>query len=132
MRNGELLLDTDVAIASFRQDPGVQQVLHGAERVLIPVIVVGELLAGALQGGQTQRETARIGALLAASQVVGCDLETARHYAAVRDELRQQGRPIPQNDVWIAALARQHGLILATRDHHFDAIPGLRTEPCRN
>jgi tRNA(fMet)-specific endonuclease VapC len=132
MKHGEMLLDSDVVIAAFRQDPGAQKALRDATRVLIPVIVLGELLAGARKGGQVERETRRIDDLIAAGQVLGCDLETAHHYAAVRDELRLQGRPIPDNDVWIAALARQHGLTLASRDNHFAGIEGLRVEPCRN
>jgi tRNA(fMet)-specific endonuclease VapC len=132
MTNGELLLDTNLAIAFFRQDAGVQQALRGASRVLVPVIVIGELLAGALQGGQPEREQARIVALIALAEVIGCDLETARQYAQVRDELRRQGRPIPQNDTWIAALARQHSVTLASRDSHFDSVPGLRRVPCLN
>lgn len=132
MTHGELLLDTDLAIAFFRQDAGVQQALKGAARVLVPVIVIGELLAGALHGGQPERERARVAALIALAEVVGCDQETARHYAEVRDELRRQGKPIPQNDTWIAALARQHGVTLASRDRHFDWVPGLRRVPCLN
>lgn len=132
MRDGELLLDSNVAIALFRHDTGVQQALWAAQRIFIPVIVVGELLSGALKGGQAHQERARIHALLASGQVLDCDLETAEHYAQVKDELRRRGRPIPENDVWIAALARQHGLTLASRDGHFDEVRGLRREPCRN
>ena len=131
MKNGELLLDTNVVIASFRQDSGAQQALYEAKRLLIPVVVVGELIAGALQGGQAEREMARIEALLADGVVLGCDLETAHHYGAVKTHLRRQGHPIPENDVWIAALARQHDVVVASRDNHFDAVPGLRREPCR-
>lgn len=132
MTSGELLLDTDLAIAFFRQDAGVQQALSSASRVLVPVIVIGELLAGVLQGGQPEREQARVVALLAMTEVIGCDLETARHYAQVRDELRRRGRPIPQNDTWIAALARQYRVPLASRDSHFDSVPGLKRMPCLN
>ncbi len=48
-------------------------------------------------------------------------------YAAIKDYLRREGTPIPTNDLWIAASTLQHGLILATRDEHFDAIEGLAT-----
>ena len=132
MGDGELLLDSDVAIALFRQDSSVQQALRAAERIFVPVIVVGELLAGALKSGQAQRERARVEALLVSGQVLDCDLETAEHYAQVKDELRRRGKPIPENDLWIAALARQHELTLASRDGHFVEVHGLRREPCRN
>lgn len=93
--------------------------------------MVGELF-GALQARQTERERARIEALPTRGEVLECDLNTAAHYAEVKDELRRQGRPIPENDLWIAALARQHDVTLASRDSHFDAVAGVRRVPCRN
>jgi len=54
------------------------------------------------------------------------DLETARHYAEVNQNLRRRGTPIPTNDIWIAALALQHDLTLDTRDKHFQHVPGLK------
>lgn len=124
MTHGELLLDTNIVVASFRDDPAARRAILEAEHILIPIMVVGELLIGALEGGQPERERARIGGLLSASEVLVCDLKTAEHYAEVKDHLRRRGRPIPENDVWIAALARRHGLIVASRDHHFDGIEG--------
>lgn len=132
MKDGKLLLDTDIVIASFRRDPGAEQALYEAERLLIPVVVIGELIAGALQGWQTEREMARIDALLANGEVLDCDLETAHHYGEVRTHLRRKGRPIPENDIWIAALARQHDVPVASRDAHYDAVPGLTRDPCRD
>ena len=52
---------------------------------------------------------------------------TAVHYAAIRQELRDAGSPIPTNDVWIAALAREHRLAVLTRDRQFSAVAGIRT-----
>jgi predicted nucleic acid-binding protein len=52
--------------------------------------------------------------------------QTTHHYAAISVELRQAGKPIPTNDLWIAALCRQHGLPLLSRDRHFDAVPGIQ------
>jgi predicted nucleic acid-binding protein len=58
--------------------------------------------------------------------VLPVEAETARHYAALRHELKRRGRPIPSNDAWIAALAVEHGLPVVSRDGHFDAIEGVR------
>ena len=58
--------------------------------------------------------------------VLDVNSETARHYADVREELRRAKTPIPENDLWIAALARQHDLPVITRDAHFDNVPGIR------
>ncbi len=130
MRDGDLLLDTNIVVAFFRHDPGAEGAMQDAARILIPVIVVGELLFGALLGNQTERERARIEALLEKGEVLDCDQDTAEHYAEVRDELRRQGRPIPDNDVWIAALARQYRVTLASRDRHFDAVSGVQRVQC--
>jgi tRNA(fMet)-specific endonuclease VapC len=56
-----------------------------------------------------------------------CDLETARVYAGIRNALRLAGRPIPENDLWIASIALQHNLTLVARDKHFQEVPGLTT-----
>ena len=59
--------------------------------------------------------------------MLGCDTQTARHYGQVKNQLRVKGRPIPENDLWIAAVARQHALTLVTRDKHFSDIDDLPT-----
>ena len=60
--------------------------------------------------------------------MLACDASTARFYGEIKNRLRAQARPIPENDVWIAAIALQHGLVLATRDEHFAAVDGLACE----
>ncbi len=62
------------------------------------------------------------------TQLLPCDEQTARRYAELETTLRQQGMPIPPNDVWIAAVARQHNLTLATRDLHYQHIPEIDME----
>lgn len=64
-------------------------------------------------------------ALAAASAVLSCDAETAACYGELKASLRAKGTPIPENDLWIAALATQHGLTVASRDEYFDVVPGL-------
>lgn len=59
---------------------------------------------------------------------LACDAETAQHYGRIKQGLRRRGRPIPENDLWIAATALQHQLVLVTRDDHFYLIEGLATE----
>ena len=70
----------------------------------------------------------RIRTITSLCTVLGCDWGTAREYGRLKNEQRKKGRPIPENDFWIAATARQYGLILVTRDGHFDEIDGLSTE----
>ena len=57
--------------------------------------------------------------------VVALDVDTARLYGAIKNQLRRNGTPIPDNDIWIAALAQQHGAVIVTRDSHFDAVENL-------
>ena len=77
---------------------------------------------------QKSRERAisvSIAALIAVTRVLPVDHETSVHYAQIRTELKKAGRPIPSNDLWIAALSRQHRLPLMTQDRHLDAVRDL-------
>jgi len=60
--------------------------------------------------------------------ILGCDAETARRYGEIKFGLQQKGRPISENDIWIAAIAVQHELTLASRDGHFAEVEGLQVE----
>ena len=94
--------------------------------VFLCLPVVGELLFGAEKSTGSEPSQRR-----AADRAVPCytaGLATARVYAAIKAQLRSVGRPIPENDLWIAALARQHRLILTTRDDHFEGIEDLALE----
>jgi predicted nucleic acid-binding protein len=62
--------------------------------------------------------------LVGTCRVLSVDARTAEHYA-IRAELKKDGRPIPENDIWIAAIASQHAMPVLSRDHHFDAVGGL-------
>jgi len=107
----------------------VQQHLEGSAEVFVPAIVLGELHYGANKSARAAENCARIETFAAKSAVLRCDAGTARHYGKVKDGLRAKGRPIPENDVWIAASAIQHNLTLISRDSHFQEIDDLRFEP---
>lgn len=123
--NGRFLLDTSVIIAFFAGDARVRSGLDEAEEVFVPSIAVGELYYGARKSGQPDANLTRIDGLVLTNVVLGCDSETARYYGEIKNALRIKGRPLPENDIWIAALARQHDLTLVTRDAHFEQIAGL-------
>lgn len=126
--NGRFLLDTNVVIALFKGDAAVQENLAKASAVFIPAIVLGELYYGARKSGQAGKNLARIEEFLNTVAVLVCDAETARTYGLIKDCWRKKGRPIPENDLWIAAIAQQHDLVLVTRDEHFESIEGLKQE----
>ena len=99
--------------------------LAEADEVFVPSVAIGELLYGARLSARAAANVSQVEAFAAATAVLSCDGETARHYAEAKLRLRAKGRPIPENDLWIAAVALQHDLTLAVRDGHFREIEGL-------
>ncbi|TLY24206.1 MAG: type II toxin-antitoxin system VapC family toxin [Nitrospirae bacterium] len=126
--SGSVLLDTNIVIGLFAKDQAVLARLSESARVFIPSIVVGELYFGAYKSTQPKGNVHRIEELVAASAVLVCDATTAEYYGRIKKALRDKGRPLPENDIWIAALAQQHGLIVVSRDQHFKEIEGLPVE----
>lgn len=120
-----MILDTHAVSALFAGDAALLPLLTGAARLHLPVVVIGEYRYGLLRSRQRRALAGLLDTLIAESRVLALDLATAERYAEVRDELRRQGTPIPENDVWVAALARQHELPVVSRDEHFDQVPGL-------
>src|SRR5690349_2836081 len=116
---GRYLLDTNVVIALFADDASVKARLAAAAEVFVAATVLGELYFGAKKSGRPAANVAKVDQFAAANSVLPCDAATARHYSDVKDGLRLKGRPIPENDIWIAAVALQHGLTLVSRDAHF-------------
>ena len=122
------LLDTNIVIAFFANDKVVEEAVARVKPVSVPAIVLGELYSGARKSGRVEQNLTRIDEFAAGVKVLSCDIETARQYGVIRQALRVKGRPIPEHDVWIAAVAVQHDLTLVTRDAHFSNIDGLQVE----
>lgn len=120
---GRLLLDTNALVAMIGGDPPVVALVQDAEAVYVPAIVLGELYFGAFHSSRRTENIARVDAIARDRSVLSCDRTTARIYGEIKNDLRTRGRPIPENDLWIAAIASQHGLTLLTRDEHFREIP---------
>lgn len=123
---GRYLLDTNIVIALFAQDANVLKELQASREVFIPSIVLGELYYGARKSGRVAANVLRVNELAAKSAVLSCDVETAHHYGIVKNALRAKGTPLPENDIWIGAIAAQHHLIVVTRDAHFDEIEDVK------
>ena len=98
------------------------------DEVYTSVIVIGELLYGARHSANADRNLERVAELATSIVTLSCDVETADIYARLKQDLRSKGRPIPDNDLWIAATAAQYGLTLLYRDAHFDAIETIQRE----
>lgn len=126
--SGRYLLDTNIVIGLFANEPAVVQHLEDADEVLIPSIVMGELYYGAHKSSRVKENIAQLDDFASSTVVLGCDTQVARRYGEVKERLRQKGQPIPENDVWIAAIALQHDVTLITRDVHFSEVEGLKIE----
>lgn len=127
--DGKCLLDTNIIVALFKGDATVSDRVAAAAEILIASTVAGELYYGAYHSARVGPNLARVDAFVAGNTILPCDAATARQYGAIRQELAARGSPIPENDIWIAALARQHDLTLASRDGHFANVGSLRFEP---
>lgn len=122
-----VLLDTNMAIGLLGGERDVVEGIAQCEAVALCHIVLGELLCGAMRSVRVAHNLERVEALAATCPVLGTDDEVARWYGELKNALRTQGLPIPSNDLWVAAIAQRHSLVVATRDRRFEAIPGLET-----
>jgi len=124
--NGDsVALDANQAIAVLNDADDAGTWISQFANVFLPVPVVGELRFGALNSRRSDENLRRIELLISRCTVLDVNLSTTESYARVRLQLKRSGTPIPQNDVWIAAVCIQCGLPLATVDNHFDYIEGL-------
>lgn len=122
-------LDTNAYVAFKRNDPDVLAIVRTAPELLLSATVLGELLAGFAFGNREAANRRELAAFLGAAGVRVAPIaeSTADNYALIYGALRRRGKPIPTNDLWIAASALEHGAALLTFDAHFDAIDGLRS-----
>jgi tRNA(fMet)-specific endonuclease VapC len=121
-----MILDTNGLSSLAEGELRLEPILRKATQIAVPVIVLGEFRYGIRQSRERQRYEQWLVEYLPKFLVLGVDEQTTTSYAAVRGELKRAGTPIPSNDVWIAALCRQHSLPVLSRDRHFDLVTGLR------
>lgn len=127
MLPGDPLLDTNALIAWMGFDPALNRRFAGRD-IYASVVSIGELYFGACKSNLRSRNAAAIQRLLGYAELVRLDLPVAELYGDLKQQLRAAGKPIPDNDLWIAATAIEHHLVLVTRDKHFELIPGLAVE----
>lgn len=122
-----ILIDTNAYAAFKKNEPGAVNILSTAEYIGINIVVLGELLSGFKGGNKEVRNRKELEQLLDSPRVnlIQVDEETAEFYARVYWDLKRKGKPIPTNDLWVAASAMRHGLALFTYDEHFENIDGL-------
>ena len=120
-----MILDTNALSACAEHEPAALAVVALAERLAVPVIVLGEYRLGIAQSRRRAEYEHWLREWIATVTVLDIDEETTHYYGAIGRELKRSGKPIPANDLWIAALCRQHSLPLISRDRHFDVVKGL-------
>ena len=124
--SGDVLLDTSVVIPYFKGDAALRGNFLASPTLYLPQTVLGELYCGANLSRNPVRGVAQIQNFLNAVVVLSPGVATAESYGRIRAQLARAGTPIPENDIWIAALALEHQLPLAARDAHFDRVNGLQ------
>jgi tRNA(fMet)-specific endonuclease VapC len=122
----KIALDSN-AYSDFMRGRKWLDAVQQARKIILPLLVLGELRSGFVQGNRNTRNEADLERFINTPrvEVLLPDASTTRHYAALVAQLRKQGTPIPTNDLWIAALRLQHDLILCTSGEHFRHIPHL-------
>ena len=122
-----LLLDSNTYSDYMAGDSAVVSLIQDADEVLLSVVVIGEQLFGFRRGSRYEENLAQLRSFLSHPQVSMLPVgeTTADRYARILTSLRAKGRPIPTNDVWIAAHAMEAGADLVSRDRHFEHVDGI-------
>lgn len=121
-----MILDTNAFSAFAEGDEALLSRIEDSLQLFLPVIVLGEFRFGISVSRYRRTHEVWLRGVLDDFTVLPVLGSTTEWYAGVRRDLKDSGTPIPANDVWIAALCREHGLPVASRDRHFDCVPGLR------
>ncbi len=127
MAGSSYLLDTNIMVGILNQEAILKERLEGITAYL-PSIGVGELYYGAYKSLRVADNLKSIEAFIVDYPILACDQTTGDVYGKIKATLIVKGRPLPENDIWIAAIARQHDLTLVTRDDHFNEINDLKTD----
>lgn len=124
--SGNYILDTNIVIALFLQEKKVLEKIKYSQAIFIPAIVIGELCYGAYNSTKIKKNLTEIDNLSKDVMVLNCTADTAKLYGQIKSKLKIAGKPIPENDIWIAALSLQYEIPLVSRDNHFQNIEGLK------
>lgn len=128
MTGNRFLLDTNIVSAWLKGEAIIANNIDKADAIYIPIIVIGELYYGASFSVQIQKNTENIKRVTQRYPVLSIDEETTISYGNIKANLRKKGKPIPENDIWIAAIALTHHIPLVTRDKHFTEIEDILLE----
>ena len=122
-----ILIDTNIYSHAMRGDAEVIETFQQTAHIGISAISIGELLSGFKAGNKEKTNRQELNQFLDSPRVelYRIDEKTAEYYCLILDQLKNNGTPIPTNDIWIAAVAFQQGMPIYTKDRHFNKINGL-------
>ena len=120
-----MILDTNALSALLDKEAALLKAIRGSRELALPVIVLGEFRFGISVSRRRDEYLAWLRRDLSLFRVLPVGEETSVYYATIRSELKAGGSPIPANDAWIAALARQHRMPIVSRDTHFDRVKNV-------
>lgn len=123
----EILIDTNIYSHAMRGDTEIIEILQQVAHIGITAISIGELLSGFKAGNKEKINRQELNQFLDSPRVTlySIDEQTAEYYCLILGQLKNNGTPIPTNDIWIAAVAFQQGMPIYTKDQHFAKIKGL-------
>lgn len=121
-----MILDTNALSGFLGGDSKAILAVSRLKQIVLPVIVLGEYRFGIAQSRHKSRMERLFEEFLQSCIILEIDAITSRHYSEIRVDLMRAGTPIPANDVWIAALARQHSTAILSRDKHFDHVSAIK------
>ncbi|SIT31203.1 tRNA(fMet)-specific endonuclease VapC [Filimonas lacunae] len=125
MIGNRFALDTNIVSAWLKGEEGVADKIDNAE-VYVPIVVIGELYYGAAYSLHVQKNIKDVQQITRNYELLLIDEDTTILYGDIKSTLRRKGKPIPENDIWIAAISQRYNITLVTRDNHFSEIDGLK------
>ena len=123
--NNEIALDTNIAIALLNGDEAFNTFFDAFEMVYLPITTIGELLFGAMNSKRSKQNLHELNILIKRCEILNINELIANEYAKIRLQLKKVGRPIPENDIWIAATCKVNNIPLMTKDKHLTYVDNL-------
>jgi len=121
----QLILDTNICIELLNGNEQTIKKLSKYSVICVPIIVCGELLFGAKNSKRSKANEKKFKIFIDSCVVLNTNSLVAKEYASIRKYLKDNGTPIPENDIWIAAICKVNDIPLATKDKHFKNITGI-------
>ncbi len=125
---GKFLLDTNIIIELLNGNSKISALIEKMSDIFISAIVIGELYYGAFNSSHKKRNLKKLEEFIIVSSIIEINTETSKYYGEIKVELKKIGKPIPENDLWIAAIANQYNLTLITKDKHFKNVKSLKVK----